>query len=121
MGNNIGIDDYAFINSDVQVIIEDYVSIACFAHVFPSGHDIRTCNFAFTGSPIRICYGAFIGTGAFVGPGVTIGRMAVVGLNTSIYKDVPDNMVAHNISEIKLKNRLSEEDFSKFILKREIS
>ena len=111
IGNNVGIDDYAYIKSDVTVTIEDYVSIASFVHILPSGHNVRLRNFALEGKATEISYGAFIGTGAFIGPGVRIGKFSVVGSNTHVYKDVPDNQIIYTDCRYCFSQRLSNSDY----------
>lgn len=43
--------------------------------------------------PIRVCYGASIGTGAIILPNVTIGRFALVGAGAIVTRDVPDHVL----------------------------
>ncbi len=41
--------------------------------------------------PIRVCYGASVGTGAIILPDVRIGRFALVGAGAIVTRDVPDH------------------------------
>lgn len=41
--------------------------------------------------PIRICYGASIGSGAIILPNVTIGRFAMIGAGAIVTRNVPDH------------------------------
>lgn len=41
--------------------------------------------------PIRVCYGASIGSGAVILPNITIGRFAMVGAGAIVTRNVPDH------------------------------
>lgn len=45
-------------------------------------------------SPIRICYGAAVGSRSVVLPGVTIGRFAMIGAGSVVTHDVPPHGLA---------------------------
>lgn len=114
IGNNSGIDDYAFIKADVSISIGNFVSIGNYAKLLPSGHLIRTRNFAHYGKAIVIKDGAFIGANSFIGPGVHVGTMSVVGSCTNLYKDVPDNTVVIVKQEYSYGERLTKEEYKEY-------
>lgn len=97
IGRNCKISSHSFICSDV--IIEDSVFI---------GHNCSFCNDKtpratvnglmkgiddWKSQGIRVKAGASIGSGSVILPGITIGKNAMVGANSTISRDVPDNMV----------------------------
>ncbi len=116
MGENNGIDDYAFIKCDDKITIESYVSIGNFVKIIPGGHDIRSRNFKVATGPVYIKNGVFVGADSFIGANVTIGEMAVIGSRTTINENVPDNKVIYDLpqEEYLLGNRLKKNIYKQY-------
>ncbi len=99
IGNNVGINDYAYISAVYGIEIGDYSRIGEFVsirdndHVFSDPH-IPICKQGFTGKPIKIGSDVWIGRGVFIGKGVEIGNGAVIGANSVVTKSIPPFAVA---------------------------
>ncbi|MGY3765068.1 DapH/DapD/GlmU-related protein [Vagococcus vulneris] len=80
--------DLGGITIDDRVLIGPRVSLLTVNH-FENPEDRRGVITA----PIHIKKGAWIGASAVVMPGVTIGKNAIVAANSTVTKDVPDNVI----------------------------
>jgi len=58
-----------------------------------ASHDIVGEGFKLITAPIVIEKNAWVAADAFVGMGVTIGENSVVGARSSVFKDVPPNVI----------------------------
>lgn len=114
VGNCSSIDDYVFIKSTIDVVIDDYVSISNFVHIFPGGHNVRKRNFSSERETVHICNGAFIGADTYIGKGVTIGQMAVIGAKSVVLKDVPENVIAFGFPCQVRDVRIPKEEYQNF-------
>lgn len=91
-----------FINSvGADVIIEDCVFFGHRVMLLTGRHDYHLMGLArqnaYSGRPIHIKEGAWIGSGAIILGGVTVGRNAVVAAGSVVTKDVlPSTIVAGN-------------------------
>jgi putative colanic acid biosynthesis acetyltransferase WcaF len=63
------------------------------SYVCAADHDHLQPNFPIRARPIRIDEQVWIGTDVFVGPGVHIAAAAVVGARSSVFRDLPREMV----------------------------
>jgi SAM-dependent methyltransferase len=88
LGENVDCYCVARIKIGARAVVSQY-SFLCTAT-----HDIETSDLALRTAPIVIHDGAWIAADVFVGPGVTIGTGTVVGARASVFRDVPDWVVA---------------------------
>ena len=117
IGNNCNICDHTFIENDV--IIGNNVTIKCGVYLWDAmriednvfiGPNATFTNDKYPRSkktpekflPIILKKGCSIGANSTILPNVIIGENAIVGAGTIVTKDVPDNSIVINNSQIKL-------------------
>ena len=88
------VGDYAILYSLGPITIGRRAVVSQYAHLCAGTHDYRYRDFPLLRPPIVIGDGAWIAADAFVGPNVTVGDGAVIGARSSVFKDIPANMVA---------------------------
>jgi putative colanic acid biosynthesis acetyltransferase WcaF len=70
-----------------------------------ASHDIVGSGFKLITAPIIIEKKAWVAADAFVGMGVTIGENSVVGARSSVFKDVPPNVIVGGNPAKIIRNR----------------
>jgi len=97
---NLTLDDQAVVGDDAilyclgPIHIGRRVVISQYAHLCAGTHDFDDPSFPLIKPPITIGDNCWIAADAFVGPGVTIGSGTVVGARSSVFHDLPDNVIA---------------------------
>jgi putative colanic acid biosynthesis acetyltransferase WcaF len=76
----------------IQVGSHSVVSQHCY--LCAGTHDPGDLTFPISGPPIMIGDQCWLGSDVFVGPGRTIGTGTVVGARSSVFKDLPEGVVA---------------------------
>lgn len=71
-----------------------------------ASHNIYDGTFKLITAPIIIEENVWIAADAFIGMGVTIGKNSVVGARSSVFKDVPPNVIVGGNPAKFIKNRL---------------
>jgi len=94
LGDGAVIGDDAIIYSLGKITIGRNVVVSQYAHLCAGTHDFHDPSFPLLKPPITIHDGAWIAADAFVGPGVVIGPGTVVGARSSVFKDLPANVIA---------------------------
>ena len=96
----VEIGDFSWIGDHVEIYSLDKISIGCHSvvsqrsYLCTASHDIHDIAFAYVTAPITIGDQVWIASDVFVAPGVTIGRGAVVGTRSTVFNDVPAELVA---------------------------
>jgi len=93
LGDHVWVGEGAWLQSLVEIFIEDNVCISQRASIVTGSHDHRDPIFSYDNGPIVLRSGCWIGTGAIVLRGVTVGRNSVVSAGTVAFRDVPDDTV----------------------------
>ncbi len=93
--DNVFIGRNTFLGAYVPITIEASVLIGAYCYLISANHcyarrDIPIVQQGFTGAPITVRAGAWIGTHVVVLPGVTIGQGAIVAAGSLVNKDIPD-------------------------------
>jgi acetyltransferase-like isoleucine patch superfamily enzyme len=93
IGNHVWIGPQAYFDARC-LILEDYVGWGPGAKVLGSGHtgipiEQPIIETELEIRPVRVEFGADIGTGAILLPGVTVGRGAIVGAGAVVTRDIP--------------------------------
>ncbi|WP_144637725.1 putative colanic acid biosynthesis acetyltransferase [Bordetella genomosp. 13] len=95
------IGDHCWIGDDVVLYSMDTIQIGNHAvvsqrsYLCAADHAMDVPDFPIRGRPIVIEDCAWLATDVFVAPGVTVHRNAVVGARSSVFGDVPADMVCH--------------------------
>jgi acetyltransferase-like isoleucine patch superfamily enzyme len=97
IGNHVWIGPQAYFDAR-DLILEDYVGWGPGAKVLGSVHtgvpiEQPVIQTDLEVRPVRVKFGADIGTGAILLPGVTIGAGSIIGAGAVVTHDVPDNAV----------------------------
>lgn len=108
-------DNGSVLGPDVDCYNVDFVHlgkraiISQKAYLCTASHDIDDVKFQLITKPITIGEHAWVAADSFVGMGVTIGKNAVIGARSSVFKDVPPNVVVGGNPARILRNRKDEE------------
>lgn len=109
-GSHVWIGPHAYFDAR-DLIVEDYVGWGPGAKVLGSMHtglpiDVPIISTSLEIRPVRVGYGADIGTNATILPGVHIGAHAIVGAGAVVTSDVPDYAVVAGVPARILRSRL---------------
>lgn len=95
----VRIGDYSWIRDDVflyslgEIEIARNTVISHKSFLCTGDHDYGQSNFPIRARKIVVEEGCWIAADVFIAPGVTIRHGAVIGARSSVFKDMPDNMV----------------------------
>ena len=95
----VKIGDYSWVGDDVVLYSLDDIEIGANvvvsqrSYICAASHDYSRPTFDMIAKRITICDEAWLATDVFVAPGVTIGRGAVIGARSSVFGDMPQQMV----------------------------
>lgn len=93
IGDNAWIGDHAVVYSLGPISIGPDVVVSQRSYLCAGTHDYTASTFDMRVQPIRIESEAWVASDVFVAPGVTIGRGAVIGARSSVFKDMPQEMI----------------------------
>ncbi len=108
---NLTIDDQAVVGDHAilyclgQIHIGHRVVISQYAHLCAGTHDFDDPTFPLVKPPITIGDNCWIAADVFVGPGVIVGANTVVGARSSVFKTLPENVIAAGSPAKVLKER----------------
>jgi putative colanic acid biosynthesis acetyltransferase WcaF len=108
---NLVIGDYSWVGDDVALYTLDKISIgrntvvSQRSYLCTGSHDYCDPAFAMITKPITIQDECWLATDVFVAPGVTIANGTVVGARSSVYKDLPANMICIGNPAVPIKKR----------------
>jgi putative colanic acid biosynthesis acetyltransferase WcaF len=94
IGKNSAIGDYVDCYCVERVTIGDNAIVSQYSYLCAATHDFTDSKFPLVPQPITIGDSAWIAADVFVGPGVTIGDGAVIGARSSVFKNIPEWVVA---------------------------
>lgn len=75
------------------------------SYLCTASHDIKGTGFKLITAPIIVQENVWIAADVFVGMGVTIGENSIVGARSSVFKDVPPNVIVGGNPAKFIKNR----------------
>ncbi len=109
IGNHVWIGPQAYFDAR-NLVLEDYVGWGPGAKVLGSEHtgepvDVPIIATPLNIKPVRVGFGADIGTNATILPGVSVGANAIVGAGAVVNADVPDYAVAAGVPARVLRVR----------------
>jgi putative colanic acid biosynthesis acetyltransferase WcaF len=107
----VSIGDYSWIGNGVElyslgeISIGSNVVVSQKSYLCTGSHDYNSEAFDIFSKPIIIEDGVWIATDVFIGPGVTVKKGAVVGARSSVYRDLPSNMICKGNPAIPVRLR----------------
>ena len=110
----VSIGDHAWIGDDVvlyslgEIEIGQHAVISQRSYICTGGHDYQKQSFDIYAKKIIIEPEAWVATDVFVAPGVTIGHGAVIGARSSVFKDMPPEMICIGNPAKPIKPRCEE-------------
>lgn len=106
VGENSGIGDHVDCYCVERVTIGDNVVVSQYSYLCAATHGYTDPKFPLLPKAITICDGVWLAADVFVGPGVTIGEGAVVGARSSVFRDLPEWMVATGAPAKPMRRRI---------------
>jgi putative colanic acid biosynthesis acetyltransferase WcaF len=112
----VEIGDFSWIGDHVEVYSLERITIGRHSvvsqrsYLCTASHDMHDLAFAYVTGPINIGDQVWIASDVFVAPGVAIGRGAVVGTRSTVFSDVPPEVVAFGSPARTMKQRRNCEE-----------
>jgi putative colanic acid biosynthesis acetyltransferase WcaF len=94
IGDDVSIGEEAILYSLGPIKIGARSFLSQYAHLCAGTHDHTSRDYPLVREPITIGEDCWIAADAFVGPGVSIGDRTVVGARSSVFKDLPPDVIA---------------------------
>lgn len=107
----LSIGDYSWIGDDVtlytigEINIGSDTVISQKSYVCAGGHDYKSPSFDTYAKGISIGNKVWIATDVFIAPGITISDGAIVGARSSVFEDLPENMICFGNPAKAIKSR----------------
>jgi putative colanic acid biosynthesis acetyltransferase WcaF len=95
IGDHSSIGDEVWLYSIGTIKIGSQSIISQKSFLCTAGHDYKDPHFRTTVNPIVVGEGVWIGADVFVAPGVTIGDNSVIGARSSVFHDMPAEMICY--------------------------
>lgn len=105
IGDYTWIDDEVILYSLDKIKIGSNCSITRRSYICTGNHDVNDPDFKLIVKPIEIKDGTWIQAECFIGQGVTIEENCVVGARSSVFKDLPKNMICKGTPCVPIKER----------------
>ena len=105
LGDSAIVGDDAILYSLGHITIGRGAIVSQYAHLCAGSHDYRSKTFDLLKLPITIGEDAWIAADAFIGPGVTVGNRSVIGARSSVFMNIPADVVAAGTPAKVLKPR----------------
>ncbi|REL31946.1 putative colanic acid biosynthesis acetyltransferase [Thalassotalea euphylliae] len=93
IGDNAWVGDNVDLYTLGEITIGRNAVISQRSYLCTGSHDFQIVSFDIFAEPIIVEEEAWLATDVFVAPGVTVGRGTVVGARSSVFKDLPEQMV----------------------------
>lgn len=106
IGDYSSIGDEAWLYSIGQIKIGAHSIISQKSFLCTAGHDYHDPRFKTVVKPIVIGNGAWVAADVFIGPGVTIGDNTVIGARSSVFQDLPPEMICYGNPCRAVKDRI---------------
>ena len=110
IGDNSWIGDEVILYSLGEIIIGSDSVISQKSYICTGSHSTYSPEFKIFAKPIRIGNQCWIATDVFIAPGMTIGDGAVVGARSSVFNDIPAEMICMGSPAEPVKRRSSKQE-----------
>ena len=110
----VKIEDFAWVGDDVvlyslgEIEIHAHAVVSQSSYLCAADHDYTQPDFPIRSRKITIGQQAWVAADVFVAPGVTIGAGAIIGARSSVFKDMPADMVCFGYPCVAVKKRVLE-------------
>jgi len=110
----LSIGDFAWIGDDVvlyslgEIEIGANTVVSQRSYLCAAGHDYSKVDFPIFSKKISIGEQAWLATDVFVAPGVSIGNGTVVGARSSVFSDMPKQMICYGSPCKPIKYRVTD-------------
>ncbi len=94
IGRDVSIGDSAILYALGPISIGDRSFVSQYAHLCAGTHDYTSPDYPLLRPPIVIGTDCWVAADVYVGPGVTIGDRTVIGARSSVFKDLPADVIA---------------------------
>ena len=106
LGERAIVGDYAILYSLGKITVGPLSVISQYAHLCAGTHDHTKRSFPLLCPPVTVGREAWVAADAFVGPGVTVGDRSIVGARSSVFSDVPPDVIVGGNPAKVLKPRV---------------
>lgn len=109
----VSIGDYCWVGEDVvfyslgEIQIGDNSVISQRSYLCAGSHDTQRVTFDIFSKPIRIGSGCWLAADVYVAPGISIADGAVVGARSSVFSDLPADMICYGTPARPVRPRAS--------------
>jgi len=93
IGDNAWVGDNVELYTLGEIKIGNNAVVSQRSYLCTGSHDYRKKTFDIYAQPIVIEDEAWVATDVYIAPGVTIGKGAVIGARSSVYKNMPCDMI----------------------------
>jgi putative colanic acid biosynthesis acetyltransferase WcaF len=94
LSEGVIIGDHAILYSLGQITVGPFAVISQYSHLCAGTHDHTRRSFPLLCQPITIGREVWVAADSFVGPNVTIGDRSVIGARSSVFSDIPPDVIA---------------------------
>lgn len=108
LGDYCWIGDHVTLYSLGQISVGHDAVVSQKSYICTGSHDFRSPAFDIFAQPVTIEPMAWIATDVFVAPGVTVGEGAVVSARSSVFSNLPANMICRGNPAVPVKARCKE-------------
>ena len=106
LGEGVIIGDHAILYALGKIKVGPFTVISQYSHLCAGTHDHTRRSFPLICHPITIGREAWVAADSFVGPNVTIGDRSVIGARSSVFSDIPPDVIAAGTPARVLKPRV---------------
>jgi putative colanic acid biosynthesis acetyltransferase WcaF len=93
IGDNSWVGDNVQLYTLGEITIGKNAVVSQGSYLCTGSHDYQSVEFGIYAKPIVIEDQTWVATDVFIAPGITIGKGAVIAARSSVYKDMPENMI----------------------------
>jgi putative colanic acid biosynthesis acetyltransferase WcaF len=105
LGDNCQVGDDAVLYSLGEIHIGDNTVISQRSYLCTGSHDYSKIGFDLYQKPIRIGNEVWVATDVFIAPGVSIGDGAIVGARSTVFNDLPGDMICYGNPAVPVRPR----------------